>query len=175
MKRPLLWLPLAGFVLLCVIVAIGLSRPDDHLVHSQMVGKPLPQFDLPPIVKDRPGLDTGTLADGKPRLVNVFASWCVPCMAEAPQLAALQRQGVEIDAVAVRDTPQDVAAFLQRFGDPYARIGDDRQSAFQLALGSSGVPETYVLDGKGRIVEQHIGDVRAEDVPELLAALRKAE
>lgn len=174
-RRLILWVPLAGFALLFVVVASGLLRPNDHLVPSQMVGKPLPQFDLPAMVPGTPGLNTATLADGKPRLVNVFASWCIPCMAESSQLMALKRQGAEIDAVAVRDTPQNIAAFLKRFGNPYARIGDDRESAFQLALGSSGVPETYVIDGDGRIVTQHIGDIRPEDVPELLEALRKAK
>ncbi|MGN6277292.1 MAG: DsbE family thiol:disulfide interchange protein [Sphingomonas sp.] len=174
MKRALLWLPLGAFALLFAVVASGLFRPSDHLVHSQMVGKPLPKFDLPAMVPEAPGLASTSLADGRPKLLNVFASWCIPCMAESPNLMALKQQGVEIDAVAVRDTPQNVSDFLKRFGNPYARIGDDRQSAVQLALGSSGVPETYVIDGNGRIVEQHIGDVRADDVPDLLAALKKA-
>jgi cytochrome c biogenesis protein CcmG/thiol:disulfide interchange protein DsbE len=174
MKRLMLWLPLTAFALLFAVVASGLFRPSDHLVHSQMVGKQLPQFSLPQMVPEAPGLASASFADGKPRLLNVFASWCIPCMAESPQLLALQRQGVEIAAIAVRDTPQNVEGFLKRFGNPYARIGDDRQSAVQLALGSSGVPETYVIDGKGRIVEQHIGDVRADDIPDLLAALKKA-
>ncbi|MBY8827546.1 redoxin family protein [Hephaestia mangrovi] len=174
MKRVLLWVPLGAFALLFAVVASGLFRPSDHLVHSQMVGKALPQFTLPKMVPDAPGLASTTFTDGKPRLLNVFASWCIPCMAESPNLMALKQHGVEIDAVAVRDTPRNVEDFLKRFGNPYARIGDDRQSAVQLALGSSGVPETYVIDGHGRIVEQHIGDVRAEDVPALLAALKKA-
>jgi cytochrome c biogenesis protein CcmG/thiol:disulfide interchange protein DsbE len=174
MKRWLLWVPLAAFAALFAVVAGGLLKPDDHLVHSRMVGKELPGFALPQMVPEAPGLASTMFADGKPRLLNVFASWCIPCMAESPQLMALKQQGVEIDAVAVRDTPENVAAFLQRFGNPYARIGDDRESAVQLALGSSGVPETYVIDGRGRIVEQHIGDVRAEDVAGLMAALRKA-
>jgi len=174
MKRTILWLPLIAFVGLFVVVASGLLKPNDHLVHSQMVGKKLPACSLPAMVSGTPGLGSAAFADGKPRLLNVFASWCIPCMAESPQLMALKRQGVEIDAVAVRDTPANVAQFLERFGNPYARIGDDRQGQVQLALGSSGVPETYVIDGQGRIVEQHIGDVRADDVPELLAALRKA-
>jgi len=172
--RILLWLPLVAFLVILGLVSSGLLKPRDTTVHSQMVGKPLPHFDLPAMVPGMPGLDTAKLADGKPRLINVFASWCIPCMAESPQLMALEQQGAEIDAVAVRDTPQNIAGFLKRFGNPYTRIGDDRQSRFQLALGSSGVPETYVIDGKGRIVQQHIGDVRAEDVPDLLAALRKA-
>jgi cytochrome c biogenesis protein CcmG/thiol:disulfide interchange protein DsbE len=173
-KRLLLWLPLAGFAVLFVVVASGLFRPSDHLVHSKMVGKNLPQFALPAMIPEAPGLANTTFADGKPRLLNVFASWCIPCMAESPQLMALKQQGIEVDAIAVRDTPENIEAFLKRFGNPYARIGDDRQSTVQLALGSSGVPETYVIDGQGRIVAQHIGDVRAEDVAELAAAVRKA-
>jgi cytochrome c biogenesis protein CcmG/thiol:disulfide interchange protein DsbE len=173
-KRLLLWLPLAGFALLLVVVASGLFRPGDHLVHSRMVGKQLPQFALPAMIPEAPGLASTTFADGRPRLLNVFASWCIPCMAESPQLMALKQQGIEVDAIAVRDTPENIEAFLRRFGNPYARIGDDRESTVQLALGSSGVPETYVIDGRGRIVAQHIGDVRAEDVAALAAAVRKA-
>ena len=174
MKRALLWLPLAAFALLFAVVASGLFRPSDTLVHSQMVGKQLPKFSLPAMVPGKPGLGSAMFGDGKPKLLNIFASWCIPCMAESPQLMALKRQGVAIDAVAVRDTPENIAVFLKRFGDPYERIGDDRQSALQLALGSSGVPETYIIDGHGRIVDQHIGDIRAEDIPDILAALNKA-
>ena len=64
---------------------------------------------------------------------------------------------------------------LNRWGNPYARIGTDQRSIVQLELGSSGVPETFVVDGKGTIVHQHIGDIRKEDVPELLKILKEAE
>ena len=104
----------------------------------------------------------------------MFASWCIPCIAEAPQLLKLKQAGVEIDAVAIRDTPDAIADFLARNGDPYASIGDDKASSVQLALGSSGVPETFVIDGQGRIVQQHVGDIRADEVPGLIAAVRNA-
>jgi cytochrome c biogenesis protein CcmG, thiol:disulfide interchange protein DsbE len=174
MRKLLIWVPLAAFVLVFALVASGLIKPGDRVVRSAMVGKPLPAISLPALVPGKPGLASADVK-GKPRLVNVFASWCVPCIAEAPHLMALKRAGVEIDAVAVRDTPEAVQAFLARHGDPYTRIGDDRQSATQLALGSSGVPETFVVDARGVIVEQHIGDVREDDVPKLLAALERAK
>lgn len=174
MRKLLLWAPLALFVAIFALVASGLIRPQEKTVRSALVGKPVPPVTLPALIPDKPGLDLRAYATGKPRLLNVFASWCIPCIAEAPQLMALKRAGAEIDAVAVRDTPEAVAQFLARHGDPYARIGDDRQSQVQLALGSSGVPETFVIDGQGRIVKQHIGDIRAEDVPVLLEALRGA-
>ncbi len=175
MRAVLIWAPLLLFAAVFGLVAGGLIKPGDRTVHSAMIGKPVPAIALRPLVPGKPGLSNADMTPGKPRLINVFASWCIPCIAEAPQLMALKAAGVEIDAVAVRDTPEAVQAFLARNGDPYARIGDDRQSAAQLALGSSGVPETFVVDAKGRIVDQHIGDIREDDVPKLIAALEAAK
>ena len=174
MKRPLIWLPLAGFLLLSLIVAIGLYAPADRTVRSAMVGQPLPAFRLAPIVPGKPGVASAEMAHGEPRLLNVFASWCVPCIAEAPQLLRLARTGVRIDAVAIRDTGPAVADFLRRNGDPYAAIGDDPRSAVQLSLGSSGVPETFLIDGQGVVRRQWVGDIRAEQLNEVLAAVKSA-
>ena len=174
MNRLLIWIPFAAATILFAVVGLGLYKPADRTVHSALVGKPLPQFALPPIVPGKPGLASATFARGKPRLLNVFASWCIPCIAEAPQLLKLKEAGVEIDAVAIRDTPEAIADFLARNGDPYAAIGDDKASAVQLALGSSGVPETFVIGGDGRVVQQHVGDIRAEEVPGLIEAVRNA-
>ena len=175
MKRMLLWAPFGAFALLFAVVASGLIAPADRTVKSAMVGKPLPKFTLPAIIETKPGLGTETFQRGKPRLLNVFASWCVPCIAEAPNLMRLKAMGVPIDAIAIRDTGPAIQGFLQRNGDPYERIGDDKISAVQLSLGSSGVPETFVIDGQGRIVKQHIGDIRAEDIPAILEALQAAQ
>jgi cytochrome c biogenesis protein CcmG/thiol:disulfide interchange protein DsbE len=174
MKRWMIWLPLGAFALVFAVVASGLIRPADRTVRSAMVGKSVPTFSLGAMVPGKPGLGSAVFAQGQPRLLNVFASWCLPCIAEAPMLMRLRRMGVPIDAIAIRDAPAAVQAFLKRNGDPYSRIGNDRESSVQLALGSSGVPETFVIDGRGRIVLQHVGDVREEDIPELLAALEKA-
>lgn len=174
MKKLLIWLPLALFLLVFALVVNGLIEPSDRIVRSAMIGKPLPAMQLPAIVGGKPGIDTANWPKGKPRLLNVFASWCIPCVAEAPHLLKLRQAGVQIDAIAVRDAAPAVQAFLARNGDPYARIGDDPAMRAQLALGSSGVPETFVIDARGVIVDQHVGDVRAEDVPRLLAALEKA-
>jgi cytochrome c biogenesis protein CcmG/thiol:disulfide interchange protein DsbE len=149
--------------------------PKDDMVHSAMVGQKLPEFALPPATIGVEGLSNRNLADGKPRLLNIFASWCIPCKAEAPYLEALKKSGVEIDAIAVRDKPEDVAAFLAEFGNPFRRIGSDSEMAVQLKLGSSGVPETYVIGGDGTILYQHIGDIRAEHVPMLLEKLEAAQ
>jgi cytochrome c biogenesis protein CcmG/thiol:disulfide interchange protein DsbE len=175
MKRLLLWLPLAVFLAFLVTVAIGLRNPADTEIRSKMIGKAMPDFELEPAVADHPALAAANLRAGKPRLVNVFASWCVPCKAEAPQLMALKRSGVPIDGVAIRDRSEDVSRFLAEWGDPFERIGADPASRVQFALGSSGVPETFVVDGKGVIRHQHIGDIRPENVAEIIAAYEAAK
>jgi len=157
------------------IFAAGLVRPESQTIRSQMIGKPLPSFSLAPGVQTLPGLGSANFRDGKPKLLNIFASWCIPCAAETPQLIQLAQAGIPIEAVAIRDRPEDIAAFLKRYGNPYDRIGSDPTSKLQIALGSSGVPETFVIDGKGIIRHQHIGDIRPEDVPGLLAALADAQ
>lgn len=174
MNRWLLWVPLALFAIFFAIVAAGLMRPKDNIVESKMVGKPIPEFTLPAAIEQRPALKSSDLATGEPQMLNIFASWCVPCIAEAPQLLALEQAGVKINGIASRDTPQDIANFLNRWGNPYTRIGTDVRSVVQLELGSSGVPETFIVDSKGVIVHQHVGDIRKEDVPELLRIWKEA-
>ena len=174
-RRLLLWIPLAAFLAVLGVVATGLWKPADRTVRSALVGKPIPAFQTPPLLPGRPGLTDADFRSGRVRLLNVFASWCIPCAAEAPHLMRLKGMGVPIDAVAIRDTGPAVAQFLARNGDPYDRIGDDKASAVQLALGSSGVPETFVIAGDGTILQQHVGDIRADEVDDLarLAGVKK--
>ena len=174
MRRLILWLPLVLFLGFLGAVAVGLRQPADPTIRSQLIGKQLPEFALPSGVPGKPGLDRASLADGKPHMINIFASWCVPCIAEAPQLMELARRGIPIDAIAVRDRPEDIAAFLAKWGDPYRRIGSDTNSKVQLAFGSSGGPETFIVDGRGIIRHQHIGDIRPENVQEILDAYEAA-
>jgi cytochrome c biogenesis protein CcmG/thiol:disulfide interchange protein DsbE len=172
-KRVVIWAPVVLFALFLGMAVFRLSNPGSTDVPSRLVGQRLPAFALAPAAPGKPGLATADLA-GKPRLLNVFASWCVPCAAESPQLLALKQAGVEIDAIAIRDRPADVADFLRRFGDPYAKIGSDPESQVQLALGSSGVPESFIIDAKGVIRHQHIGDIRPEDVTDILRRIEAA-
>ena len=168
MSRLLRFLPLIVLLGFVIAVAWRLNRPAEEEIRSQLVGQPVPAFTLAPALPGKPGLASADLAGGRPRMVNVFASWCVPCIAEAPLLMDLKRQGVAIDAVAVRDRPEDVASFLARHGDPFERIGSDLESKVQLALGSSGVPESFIVDGRGIIRYQHMGPIEPDDIPELL-------
>jgi cytochrome c biogenesis protein CcmG/thiol:disulfide interchange protein DsbE len=174
MSRAVRFAPLALLLVLIAALVWRLATPADSNVHSQLAGKPVPAFDLPAALPGKAGLSSRDLAAGQPRLVNVFASWCVPCITEVKVLQALRRQGVVIEGIAVRDRPEDLAVFLAEHGDPYERIGNDGQSRVQIALGSAGVPESFVVDGRGVIRYQHIGPIEQVDVPMILSKLGQA-
>ena len=174
MNRALRFAPLVLLLLVMAGLVWRLATPVDTNVRSKLEGKAVPAFNLPAALPGRAPLSSADLATGRPRLVNIFASWCVPCITEVKVLQQLKAQGVPIDGIAIRDRPADVAAFLARNGDPYDRIGSDHQSAVQIALGSSGVPESFVVDGRGTIRYQHIGPVEAADVPSILSEMEKA-
>ena len=93
----------------------------------------------------------------------------------AAQLMALKQAGVPIDGIAIRDAREDVDRFLARYGNPYDHIGLDARSSVQLALGSSGVPETFLIDGQGKIVHQHIGDIGPDDIADILDRWKAAQ
>ncbi len=171
MSRLLRFTPLALLALVLVALVWRLATPADSTIRSRLEGQRVPTFALPAALPSKPGLASSDLATGRPRLVNIFASWCVPCVAEVKVLSAIKQQGVAIDGVAVRDRPEDIARFLVENGDPYQRIGSDPQSAVQIALGSSGVPESFIVDGRGIIRYQHIGPIEAGDVPMILDKL----
>ena len=174
MSRALRLLPVVVLLLVVGALVWRLANPEDTTIRSRLAGKPVPQFSLPPALPSKPGLKADNLRAGSPRLINIFASWCVPCIAEAPVLAELKRRGVIIEGIAIRDRPEDVAAFLAEHGDPFDRIGSDATSRVQLALGSAGVPESFVVDGRGIIRYQHVGPIEQGDVPAILAEIGKA-
>jgi cytochrome c biogenesis protein CcmG/thiol:disulfide interchange protein DsbE len=171
------WLRLLPVVLLGLLLAAlvwRLSSPQDQVIRSRLIGQAVPPFALPAALPGKPGLTSAQLAANGPVLVNLFASWCVPCITEAPQLAQLERGGVVIDAIAIRDRPQDIAGFLARNGDPFRRIGSDSSSRAQLALGSAGVPESFIVDARGIIRYQHIGPIEPGDVATILREVERA-
>lgn len=173
-NRVIAWAPLALAVLLGAALSYGLAKPDDRTIASQMIGASVPDFSLPPATAQRPALSSAVLRDGHPHLLNFFASWCVPCAAEAPQLGAIAAAGVPVVGIAVRDRPDELDGFLRRNGNPYRNIGGDLESRVAMDFGSSGVPESFLVDGKGRILRQVIGPIGSDEAATLVATARGA-
>jgi cytochrome c biogenesis protein CcmG/thiol:disulfide interchange protein DsbE len=158
-------LPFLAVTALVAWFALALAPGrDPSAVPSALIDKPAPQIDLPSIYDDRPGLRSADLL-GRATVVNVFASWCVPCRAEHPVLARLaQEHGVPLIGFNWKDKPEDARAFLRELGDPYERIGSDPSGRAGIDWGVYGVPETYVVDAAGRIRYKHVGPLADQDL-----------
>ena len=149
-------LPLLVFAGLAVAMAWGLTRNPDNLP-SALIGSPVPEFSLPPVKGRTLGLSSADLR-GHVSLVNVFASWCVPCRSEHPILMRLSGQGVvPIYGINYKDRPNDAAGWLNALGDPYDRTGADLDGRASIDWGVYGIPETFIIDSDGTIAYKHVG------------------
>ncbi len=160
-SRLLFLVPLAIFVALAAIFLIRLETVGNpEAIPSALVGKPAPEFDLPPLAgMDRPGLATADLK-GPVTVVNVFASWCGPCRLEHPQLIELAKDDrIRLVGINYKDVTANAVAFLDELGDPYAAIGVDSTGRTAIDWGVYGVPETFIVDGEGVIRYKHIGPI----------------
>lgn len=171
MRRLLYVLPVLVFVGVAAYLGLGL-RHDPHTLPSVMIDQPAPGFDLAGL-GDKPGLAKRDL-DGQVTLVNFFASWCAPCRLEHPMLMRLAEEGkVRLEGIAYKDKPEDSLRFLGQLGDPYRRIGVDRDGRVAIDFGVYGVPETYVVDKQGRIRYRQVGPLSIEDWENKVAPLLK--
>ncbi|MFC3125004.1 DsbE family thiol:disulfide interchange protein [Pseudoroseomonas globiformis] len=137
---------------------------DPRGVPSVLVGKTAPDFVLPPVDgTGKPGFATADLRDlPGPILVNYWASWCVPCIVEHPQLMHLAREGVPVWGINYKDRAKDAATFLARHGDPFARLAADEPGRVAIDWGVYGVPETYFIDRQGIIRWRWAGPITAD-------------
>jgi cytochrome c biogenesis protein CcmG/thiol:disulfide interchange protein DsbE len=159
MRRLLYILPLLAFAAVAAWFAVGLTR-DPNKIPSALIDQPMPDFNLPALAAiGVPGLATSDIR-GHVALVNVFASWCVPCRSEQPILLRLAREnGVTLYGIDYKDHDADGAAFLKEFGNPYQAIGVDASGRVGIDWGVYGVPETFVIDRQGRIRHKEIGPI----------------
>jgi len=160
MRRALAILPVGLLALVLVAFMIGLRR-DPSILPSMLIGKPLPAFALAPLRPDEPGFASADLT-GEPVMLNVFASWCGPCKEEHPTLLRLKSQGVPIVGLDWKEEAADGARWLDENGDPYLRAGSDRTGRAGIDLGVSGVPETFVIDRRGRVRYRQVGAITPE-------------
>ena len=168
--RIIFLLPLAVFTGLAIWFAIGLTR-DPSNIPSVLIDKPVPEFELPALLDDVPGFATGDFG-GEVVLVNVFASWCLPCRAEHPILMRLAEDDVlPIYGLNYKDEKEDAIAWLAELGNPYDRIGHDLSGRVGIEWGVYGVPETYLIDRRGIIRYKRVGQLYPELVNDTILPL----
>lgn len=153
--------PAAVFALLAMVLLIGLRSDDPSIVPSALVGKSVPQFDLAPLAGSGvPGVKSEDLRNGRVHLVNVWASWCGPCRLEHPVLMELsRREDLSVVGINYKDEPSNALRFLQSLGNPYDAVGVDAKGRAAIDWGVYGVPETFVVDGKGIIRFKWVGPI----------------
>lgn len=173
MKRYLI--PLAVFVALAALLAVGLNL-DPRKVPSPLVGKPAPAFELPRLQAPQQRVSHQELL-GRPWVLNVWASWCVPCRQEHPVLMDLARDGrVEIVGLNYKDKPDNARRFLGELGNPYTALGVDPSGRAAIEWGVYGIPETFLVGKDGTIALKHVGPFDPRNVtttlmPEIEKAL----
>lgn len=182
-SRILVLLPLLAFVALAALFFYRLGAGDPSRLPSALIGHPVPTFDLPGITglerdgKPIPGIGNATF-QGAVTLLNVWASWCVPCHDEAPFLEQLSRdKRIQLVGINYKDTADNARRFLYRYGNPFVATGRDETGRASIDWGVYGVPETFLIGRDGRIAYKLVGPITAENLgrtllPEIEKALR---
>jgi len=180
-RRTVVLLPLLAFLALSALFMYRLGAGDPSRLPSALIGQPAPQTDLPPVAglerdgKPAPGLDSATFK-GHVTVLNVWASWCIPCHDEAPllvQLAADPR--IQMAGINYKDQPDNARRFLGRHGNPFVANGADVNGRAAIEWGVYGVPETFVIGRDSRIVYKLIGPITPENLEKALKpAIEKA-
>jgi cytochrome c biogenesis protein CcmG, thiol:disulfide interchange protein DsbE len=170
----LMALPLIGFLALAGLFLLRLNGDDPSKIPSALIGHPAPQTALPPLVglvnndAQVPGLDPATFK-GKVSIVNVWASWCIPCHEEAPLLTALgQDKRLQLIGINYKDAPDNARRFLGRYGNPFVIVGVDGNGRAAIEWGVYGVPETFIVGREGTIVYKMVGPVTPENIDTVL-------
>jgi len=162
MTRFVYFAPILLFAALAVWFALGLKK-DPRYIPSMLIDHPAPEFNLSAIEGRTEGFSNADF-DGRASLVNIFGSWCVSCAIEHPVLMEIAREGAApVFGIDWKDKPGDGAAWLRERGDPYAKIGDDADGRLAIDFGVTGAPETFVVDGEGRVRHKHVGPITIKD------------
>jgi cytochrome c biogenesis protein CcmG, thiol:disulfide interchange protein DsbE len=175
-SRWLVALPLIGFIALAAIFWFRLGGGDPSRIPSALIGHPAPQTALPPLEglvsngAQVPGLDPAVFK-GKVSVVNVWASWCVPCHDEAPLLSELGRDNrLQIVGINYKDSADNARRFLGRYGNPYGIVGVDGNGRAAIEWGVYGVPETFIVGREGTILYKLVGPVTTDNINSVLRA-----
>jgi cytochrome c biogenesis protein CcmG/thiol:disulfide interchange protein DsbE len=159
-KRLLYIIPVAVVGGLMWAFAVFLQQGPPGYLPSQLVGKSAPEFTLPPLDSEAQSFTRAELAQGRPTVINFFASWCTPCRVEHPTLQAMAARGdITLYGIDYKDNPEKARAFLNELGNPFGRINEDRDGRVAIDFGVTGVPETFVIDGSGVIKAHYAGPI----------------
>jgi cytochrome c biogenesis protein CcmG/thiol:disulfide interchange protein DsbE len=180
-SRALLW-PLVIFGIMAVLFSLALRSGDPSRLPSALIGRPAPATVLPALegltddASPVGGFSSADLAKGEVSVVNFWASWCTPCVQEHPLLVALrQRTGVKLYGVNYKDTTATARRFLGRYGNPFVAVGVDADGRAAIDWGVTGMPETFIVNGKGEVVYKHVGPISAETLEtRIIPAIRAA-
>ncbi|WP_033067808.1 DsbE family thiol:disulfide interchange protein [Thalassospira australica] len=169
MRFSLAVIPLILFVALAGVFLLNIDK-DSSVVPSVLIDKPAPEFSLPPLPGRDAGLSRADLTTGNVSVLNVFASWCIPCRAEHPLIKRLSREGgVPVFGLNYKEkNPEDGVKWLAELGDPYKAVGMDLSGRTGIDFGVYGVPETFIIDGTGQIKYKHVGPVTVEVLEQIL-------
>lgn len=180
-SNAIVMVPVIVFAALAIVFGFSLRSGDPSRLPSALIGKEAPAFDFPAldglVGNGQPlkGVSPADLAKGEVTVVNFFASWCVPCVQEHPVLVELGRRGVKIVGINYKDPSPGGRRFLGRYGNPYAAVGTDESGRGAIEWGVYGMPETFVVDGKGRIAFKYVGPITAKALEEqMMPAIKKA-
>jgi len=175
-RRFLMALPLIAFLGLAALFWFRLGDGDPSRIPSALIGLPAPQTPLPPLPglvpngEQLPGLNP-TMFKGKVSVINVWASWCVPCIEEVPLLTELSRdKRLQIIGINYKDAPDNARRFLGRYGNPYGFVGVDANGRASIEWGVYGVPETFIVGREGTIVYKMVGPVTVDNINSVLRA-----
>lgn len=173
-RRVIVLAPLVVFLALVALFLIRLYSGDPSRIPSALIGHPAPQTDLPPVAGlERngaavPGIDAASFK-GAVTVVNVWASWCVPCHDEAPLLMRLaQDSRFRVIGINYKDEPDNARRFLGRYGNPFAAAGADLNGRAGIEWGVYGVPETFVVGRDARIAYKLVGPITADNINTVL-------
>lgn len=173
-RSKLIFVPPAIFGLLIGLFFAGMYRDDPDSLPSAMVGREAPALNVTPLA-ELDLLTADVLRQPGVKLVNFWASWCPPCRAEHPLLEELAKSGIPVHGVNYKDDPANAMGFLAELGNPYTTMGADTTGRTAIEWGVYGVPETYVIDGQGRVVHRLAGPVTRQELERtLLPAIERA-
>tara|TARA_B100001029_G_C15062195_1_gene459519 strand:- start:3526 stop:4056 length:531 start_codon:yes stop_codon:yes gene_type:complete len=161
------YLPILVTVILCFLFFFSLSN-DTSKLSSPIIGKEVPEFSLVSLFQNKENFNSSDLKTKNPKIVNIFASWCVPCRAEHDILMLLSKlEGVEIYGINYKDNQTEAINFINELGNPYTKVGVDEKGRTGIDWGVYGIPESFIIYDS-RVIYKHIGPIHVSELDEII-------